>query len=147
MASPRLEGDPSGKGTGVPADMNSGSLIELADSHDNNPDDEMDDDSDYDDDKSPDTATDSLPMTMSQKRRADVAAFDQWIENNQGQLSEASRNRPARGDKRLVHVLVGGIARDLDKQRIITSPRDYQIELFEKAKQQNTIAVLDTGVC
>ncbi len=28
---------------------------------------------------------------------------------------------------------------------IIADPREYQIELFEKAKQQNTIAVLDTG--
>ena len=28
---------------------------------------------------------------------------------------------------------------------IISDPREYQIELFEKAKQQNIIAVLDTG--
>ena len=29
---------------------------------------------------------------------------------------------------------------------IITDPREYQIELFERAKQQNIIAVLDTGI-
>ena len=29
---------------------------------------------------------------------------------------------------------------------IITDPREYQTELFEKAKQQNIIAVLDTGL-
>ena len=28
---------------------------------------------------------------------------------------------------------------------IITDPREYQLELFERAKQQNIIAVLDTG--
>ncbi len=28
---------------------------------------------------------------------------------------------------------------------IITGPREYQLELFEKAKKQNIIAVLDTG--
>lgn len=28
---------------------------------------------------------------------------------------------------------------------IITDPREYQVELFEKAKKQNIIAVLDTG--
>ena len=28
---------------------------------------------------------------------------------------------------------------------IITDPREYQLELFEKAKNQNIIAVLDTG--
>lgn len=32
-----------------------------------------------------------------------------------------------------------------EKQQIISSPRDYQIELFERAKEKNTIAVLDTG--
>ena len=30
---------------------------------------------------------------------------------------------------------------------IISDPREYQVELFEKAKQQNIIAVLDTGLC
>lgn len=28
---------------------------------------------------------------------------------------------------------------------IITDPREYQMELFEKAKEHNIIAVLDTG--
>lgn len=28
---------------------------------------------------------------------------------------------------------------------IITDPREYQVELFEKAKKENIIAVLDTG--
>ncbi|KAG8527658.1 uncharacterized protein KY384_007811 [Bacidia gigantensis] len=32
-----------------------------------------------------------------------------------------------------------------ESRKIIDDPRDYQLELFEKAKQQNVIAVLDTG--
>lgn len=28
----------------------------------------------------------------------------------------------------------------------LLDPREYQVELFERAKSQNTIAVLDTGV-
>ena len=34
-----------------------------------------------------------------------------------------------------------------DSSIIITDPREYQVELFEKAKKQNIIAVLDTGMC
>lgn len=30
-------------------------------------------------------------------------------------------------------------------RQIISDAREYQLELFDKAKQQNTIAVLDTG--
>jgi endoribonuclease Dicer len=29
--------------------------------------------------------------------------------------------------------------------QIITTPREYQLELFQRATHQNTIAVLDTG--
>ncbi|KAF4632588.1 hypothetical protein G7Y89_g5545 [Cudoniella acicularis] len=32
-----------------------------------------------------------------------------------------------------------------ENRKIITSPREYQVELFERAKQKNIIAVLDTG--
>ena len=33
-----------------------------------------------------------------------------------------------------------------ESQVIVNDPREYQMELFEKAKIQNTIAVLDTGL-
>jgi hypothetical protein len=29
---------------------------------------------------------------------------------------------------------------------VIADPREYQVELFERAKKENTIAVLDTGL-
>ena len=40
---------------------------------------------------------------------------------------------------------VRGLMAAQESTNIITSPRDYQIQLFEKAKAQNVIAVLDTG--
>lgn len=40
---------------------------------------------------------------------------------------------------------IRGLMAAQDSTKIITCPRDYQLELFEKAKTQNVIAVLDTG--
>lgn len=74
------------------------------------------------------------------KRRADTAAFEQWIEQHQDSLSKRSR-KMAPGDEQSAVALV----RNFENKKIIESPRDYQIELFELSKTQNTIAILDTG--
>ncbi|KAI1416765.1 hypothetical protein F5Y13DRAFT_204144 [Hypoxylon sp. FL1857] len=37
------------------------------------------------------------------------------------------------------------LVREAESEKIISSPREYQTELFERAKQKNIIAVLDTG--
>jgi endoribonuclease Dicer len=37
------------------------------------------------------------------------------------------------------------IVHQAESQRIISTPREYQTELFERAKERNIIAVLDTG--
>lgn len=80
------------------------------------------------------------PRKVTEKKRADAAAFAAWLETNQKQISDYD-NKPVGDQEKSLTRLV----KDFESHKIIASPRDYQIELFEKAKLQNSIAVLDTG--
>jgi hypothetical protein len=80
------------------------------------------------------------PRKLTEKRRADAALFEKWVEQNRHSLAKRTR-RLVDGDGQSALALM----RDFENKKIITNPRDYQLELFERAKIQNTIAVLDTG--
>jgi len=81
------------------------------------------------------------PRQPSQRKRTDWAAFGSWLDKHQDRLTAAAEKTAIHSSDQSTAVLF----RSFEAQKIIESPRDYQIELFERAKQKNIIAVLDTG--
>ena len=84
---------------------------------------------------------------LSERRRAQNIKFSAWLaqkaekvtQNNAQEIIEAAR----KADDEILSMR--SLMAKQESAEIITSPREYQVELFEKAKQQNIIAVLDTG--
>ncbi|KAL9579266.1 MAG: hypothetical protein Q9203_006771, partial [Teloschistes exilis] len=87
---------------------------------------------------------DANPKQKSSKSKLeDRNAFDQWRLRHATNFVDEEikiRARAERGE----HLTVDDLIRN-DQPRIIGDPREYQLELFERAKNQNIIAVLDTG--
>lgn len=87
------------------------------------------------------------PSTYSEKRRAQNAIFDSWLTTPAAHAVVKSATKKERRpdqigqDERSIHEL---LAKQQSTQ-IVKNPREYQLELFERAKKENTIAVLDTG--
>jgi endoribonuclease Dicer len=77
----------------------------------------------------------------SENQRLNTAAFHSWLEQDQRQRlqDEISASKAAEDLGRTL----GDDRRP--NENIICSPREYQVELFERAKTRNTIVVLDTG--
>ncbi|GAB7362238.1 hypothetical protein MBLNU230_g2263t1 [Neophaeotheca triangularis] len=81
-----------------------------------------------------------------EQRRNQKALFDEWLMDDAAQ--EAAKPRSKDGTVKEAADEVMSIRSLMSRQtpdKIVKNPREYQIELFERAKQQNTIAVLDTG--
>ncbi|KAI1825945.1 hypothetical protein F4861DRAFT_144206 [Xylaria intraflava] len=86
--------------------------------------------------------SDILPRPVGQGRHVqDKPLFDEWLRDHRESAYKSLRDSYADDDVTLDRTKFG----DEDSVPIISSPREYQIELFERAKQKNIIAVLDTG--
>lgn len=78
---------------------------------------------------------------VGENRRRQNAIFESYLQQQARKLPEKSTiyDEEEQPTKYLV--------RQTQAEQIISSPREYQIELFERAKNENIIAVLDTGNC
>ncbi|GAP82698.2 putative RNase3 domain-containing protein [Rosellinia necatrix] len=72
----------------------------------------------------------------------DKALFDDWLRNERKDAYKMGCEADIEDETPLLHA---SNSRGVGDALIISSPREYQTELFERAKQKNIIAVLDTG--
>lgn len=81
------------------------------------------------------------PRKITEKKRLDSAALKEWVSKNQREVTKSSA--AALNDPN--YQSVAHLIKTSESRKIIATPREYQIELFERAKQKNTIVVLPTG--
>ncbi|PNP59132.1 hypothetical protein THARTR1_01380 [Trichoderma harzianum] len=92
-----------------------------------------------------DETSDAQKAPIAKKRQQDLA-FQDWLVKTQTELNENARADLESHLDKLDKLSISRLYRDCAFQKIITSPREYQIDLFERAKAENTIVVLDTGI-
>ncbi|CAI6082779.1 unnamed protein product [Clonostachys chloroleuca] len=81
------------------------------------------------------------PREISEKKRRDLAIFEAWANENQRELSKPMEELAKEAEK----LSLSRMFDDGGTRKIIASPREYQTDLFERAKDKNIIVVLDTG--
>lgn len=82
------------------------------------------------------------PRKITERKRQLNAAADRHMQERAlKQLKEGNKLRPEEEAQQSARWLVN----QSENREIISSPREYQVELFEKAREKNIIAVLDTG--
>lgn len=109
---------------------------------DASPGDVEDSESDEDVDKYRLAVNSEVARLPSANRRRGDAAFQSWIRESQRSNNRAATDASARAFDR---VSMARLIQSNEDRKIIATPREYQIDLFERAKQKNLIIVLDTG--
>lgn len=105
----------------------------------NNSDHEDEDEDDEDDEES--APAPSKKKLTARKMRINATVDRHMQDRNQRLLKEGVKVKP----EDQTHQSTRWLVNQSENHRIISSPREYQVELFEKAKDKNIIAVLDTG--
>lgn len=84
------------------------------------------------------------PMSKSEQRQAQKAIFEKYAASLTSRSTKQEIRQNMDDDAEDTNS-VQDILMQQKHSTPITDPRDYQIEIFELAKQENIIAVLDTG--
>ncbi|KAF9629681.1 Ribonuclease III [Lasiodiplodia theobromae] len=98
----------------------------------------------YEDSESDDELPNSgVAHNISEKKRLQQALFSSWVAKRAEQVTDREVKealKTANDDSLSIRNLLAK-----QDSNVITDPREYQLELFERAKEENVIAVLDTG--
>jgi endoribonuclease Dicer len=101
-------------------------------------------DSGNSEDEQPDIDLSHAARTISEKRRAQNEIFRAYANRRIAQITENEVKEVMKNTKD-EQLSIRNILATAENSRRITNPRDYQTELFQRAKEENIIAVLGTG--
>ena len=99
-------------------------------------------DTDDDDDRYRLTVNPSKPRKITEKKLRDHAVLQAWIAKTQREAAKSAIVTLNDPDKQSLTQLIHAS----ENRKISATPREYQIELFEQAKEKNTNVVLPTGI-
>jgi endoribonuclease Dicer len=102
---------------------------------------DVDDDDGASENDTTSTGRESKPLKITERRAADIANFQEWKRREQLQKVQDTR-LAAKAD---TPNLGNWNAADEAMRYRISQPKEYQIELYNRAWEKNTIAVLPTG--
>ncbi|KAL6710207.1 Dicer-like protein 1 [Coniothyrium glycines] len=85
------------------------------------------------------------PQSATEKRRAQIELMRAFVADISANMTEREINDAASKSAAEDQMSIRDILAKQETNVRITNPRDYQTELFQRAKGENIIAVLDTG--